>query len=45
MSDIGTMPFIRMIRSRQAAAGARGGATADCDAGEPGRAAAAAGHR
>ncbi len=37
--------FIRMIRRRQAAAGAPDGATADCDAGEPGRAAAAAGHR
>jgi pyridoxal 5'-phosphate synthase pdxT subunit len=37
--------FIRMIRRRQAAAGAPRGATADCDAGEPGRAAAAAGHR
>ena len=37
--------FIRMIRRRQAAADAPDGATADCDAGEPGRAAAAAGHR
>ncbi len=37
--------FIRMIRRRQAAAGAPEGATAGCDAGEPGRAAAAAGHR
>jgi 5'-phosphate synthase pdxT subunit len=37
--------FIQLIRRRQAAAGAPGGATAECDAGEPGRAAAAAGHR
>jgi pyridoxal 5'-phosphate synthase pdxT subunit len=37
--------FVQMIRRRQAAAGAPDGATADCDAGEPGRAAAAAGHR
>jgi pyridoxal 5'-phosphate synthase pdxT subunit len=37
--------FIRMIRRRLAAADAPDGATADCDAGEPGRAAAAAGHR
>ncbi len=37
--------FIRMIRRRRAAADAPDGATADCDAGEPGRAAAAAGHR
>jgi pyridoxal 5'-phosphate synthase pdxT subunit len=37
--------FIRMIRRRQAAVGAPDGATADCAAGEPGRAAAAAGHR
>jgi pyridoxal 5'-phosphate synthase pdxT subunit len=37
--------FIHMIRRRQTAACAPQGATADCDAGEPGRAAAAAGHR
>jgi len=37
--------FIQLIRRRLAAAGAPDGATADCDAGEPGRAAAAAGHR
>ncbi len=36
--------FIHMIRRRQAAADAPDGATADCDAGEPGRAAAAVGH-
>jgi hypothetical protein len=37
--------FIHMIRRRLAAADAPDGATADCVAGEPGRAAAAAGHR
>jgi 5'-phosphate synthase pdxT subunit len=37
--------FMQMIRRRQAASGAPEGATAACDAGEPGRAAAAAGHR
>jgi pyridoxal 5'-phosphate synthase pdxT subunit len=37
--------FIRMIRRRQEHAGAPQGATAECDAGEPGRTAAAAGHR
>jgi pyridoxal 5'-phosphate synthase pdxT subunit len=37
--------FIQMIRRRQGAAGAPLGATADHAAGEPGRAAAAAGHR
>ncbi len=37
--------FIHMIRRRQAAEGAPEGATAARDAGEPGRAAAAAGHR
>jgi len=37
--------FIQLIRRRLAAASAPDGATADCDAGEPGRAAAAAGHR
>ena len=37
--------FVQMIRRRQAAVGAPDGATADCDTGEPGRAAAAAGHR
>jgi 5'-phosphate synthase pdxT subunit len=37
--------FIHMIRRRQAAGGAPGGATPALDAGEPGRAAAAAGHR
>ena len=37
--------FMQMIRRRQAAAGAPEGATAACDAGGPGRAAAAAGHR
>ena len=37
--------FIQLIRRRLAAADAPEGATADCDAGEPGRAAAAAGHR
>jgi pyridoxal 5'-phosphate synthase pdxT subunit len=37
--------FIRMIRRRLAAAAAPDDAAADCDAGEPGRAAAAAGHR
>jgi pyridoxal 5'-phosphate synthase pdxT subunit len=37
--------FINMIRRRQAAVDAPDGATADCVAGEPGRAAAAAGHR
>jgi len=37
--------FIRMIRRRLAAVAAPDDAAADCDAGEPGRAAAAAGHR
>jgi 5'-phosphate synthase pdxT subunit len=37
--------FIQMIRRRQGAAAAPGQAPAGCDAGEPGRAAAAAGHR
>jgi pyridoxal 5'-phosphate synthase pdxT subunit len=37
--------FIQLIRRRQAAVGAPDGAAADCDAGGPGRAAAAAGHR
>lgn len=37
--------FITMIRRRQGAAAASGRAPADCDAGAPGRAAAAAGHR
>jgi len=37
--------FIEMIRRRQAAAGAPEGAPVECDAGEPGRAAAAAGQR
>ena len=37
--------FIQMIRRRQAAACAPAGATAGSEAGEPGRAAAAAGHR
>ena len=38
--------FIHMIRRRQRRGGrSRRGAAADCDAGAPGRAAAAAGHR
>ncbi len=37
--------FITMIRRRQGAAAGLSGAPADCDAGAPGRAAAAAGHR
>lgn len=37
--------FITMIRRRQGAAAALEGEPADCDAGAPGRAAAAAGHR
>ena len=37
--------FIQMIRRRLAAVDAPHGAAAACEAGEPGRAAAAAGHR